>query len=130
LVPKGQKRECGSKKAKYLESFFRVFFSRKFFSRVGKPWARFPRIFWVGFLLGISFSKDYRLLCPPRQMQKERNLELLKRIIPTQIAHSPRSNRLLGCERLDLSSVVDLKIPFTLATDGLSSNYSLIYLMS
>jgi len=27
--------------------------------------------------------------------------------------------------RLDLSSVVDLKIPFTLATDGLSSNYSL-----
>ncbi len=38
------------------------------------------------------------------------------------IAHCPRSNRYLGCGRLDIK---DLKLPFTIATDGLSSNDSL-----
>jgi cytosine/adenosine deaminase-related metal-dependent hydrolase len=38
------------------------------------------------------------------------------------IAHCPRSNRLLGSGRLDIK---DLKVPFSVATDGLSSNYSL-----
>ncbi len=38
------------------------------------------------------------------------------------IAHCPRSNRYLGCGRLDIE---DLKLPFTIATDGLSSNDSL-----
>lgn len=38
------------------------------------------------------------------------------------IAHCPRSNRYLGCGRL---SIETLKLPFTLATDGLSSNDSL-----
>ncbi len=38
------------------------------------------------------------------------------------IAHCPRSNRYLGVGRLALES---LKLPFTLATDGLSSNDSL-----
>ncbi len=41
------------------------------------------------------------------------------------IAHCPRSNRLLGCGRLPLEKVMEYKIPFTLATDGLSSNTSL-----
>ena len=38
------------------------------------------------------------------------------------IAHCPRSNRYLGCGRL---AIENLKLPFTIATDGLSSNDSL-----
>ena len=38
------------------------------------------------------------------------------------IAHCPRSNRYLGCGRLAIES---LKLPFSVATDGLSSNDSL-----
>jgi cytosine/adenosine deaminase-related metal-dependent hydrolase len=38
------------------------------------------------------------------------------------IAHCPRSNRYLGCGRL---AIEDLTLPFTVATDGLSSNDSL-----
>jgi len=38
------------------------------------------------------------------------------------IAHCPRSNRYLGCGRL---AIENLKLPFTVATDGLSSNDSL-----
>lgn len=38
------------------------------------------------------------------------------------IAHCPRSNRYLGCGRL---AIENLKLPFSVATDGLSSNDSL-----
>jgi cytosine/adenosine deaminase-related metal-dependent hydrolase len=38
------------------------------------------------------------------------------------IAHCPRSNRYLGCGRL---AIEDLSLPFSVATDGLSSNDSL-----
>ena len=38
------------------------------------------------------------------------------------IAHCPRSNRYLGCGRLKIE---ELKLPFSVATDGLSSNDSL-----
>lgn len=38
------------------------------------------------------------------------------------IAHCPRSNRYLGCGRL---AIEELPLPFTVATDGLSSNDSL-----
>jgi len=38
------------------------------------------------------------------------------------IAHCPRSNRYLGCGRL---AIEDLTLPYTIATDGLSSNDSL-----
>ncbi len=41
------------------------------------------------------------------------------------IAHCPRSNRLLGCGRLPIETLIELNIPFTIATDGLSSNNSL-----
>ncbi|NEW60030.1 metal-dependent hydrolase [Sulfurovum sp. bin170] len=41
------------------------------------------------------------------------------------IAHCPRSNRLLGCGRLEVEELIKLDMPFTLATDGLSSNHSL-----
>lgn len=41
------------------------------------------------------------------------------------IAHCPRSNRYLGCGRLDVEKLEALEIPFTLATDGLSSNNTL-----
>ncbi len=41
------------------------------------------------------------------------------------IAHCPRSNRLLGCGRLPIETLIELNIPFTIATDGLSSNSSL-----
>ena len=38
------------------------------------------------------------------------------------IAHCPRSNRYLGCGRLEIEN---LDIPYSVATDGLSSNDSL-----
>jgi cytosine/adenosine deaminase-related metal-dependent hydrolase len=41
------------------------------------------------------------------------------------IAHCPRSNRFLGCGRLAIEELIKLDMPFTTATDGLSSNNSL-----
>jgi cytosine/adenosine deaminase-related metal-dependent hydrolase len=41
------------------------------------------------------------------------------------IAHCPRSNRLLGCGRLQIEKLETLNIPFSIATDGLSSNNTL-----
>ena len=41
------------------------------------------------------------------------------------VAHCPRSNRLLGCSRLEIEKLIDLDLPFSVATDGLSSNFSL-----
>jgi len=41
------------------------------------------------------------------------------------IAHCPRSNRLLGCGRLALETLIENNMPFTTATDGLSSNNTL-----
>jgi cytosine/adenosine deaminase-related metal-dependent hydrolase len=41
------------------------------------------------------------------------------------IAHCPRSNRLLGCGRLEIERLIALNLPFSVATDGLSSNSSL-----
>jgi len=41
------------------------------------------------------------------------------------IAHCPRSNRYLGCGRLDIATLDELDIPYSVATDGLSSNDSL-----
>ncbi|RUM70168.1 MAG: metal-dependent hydrolase [Sulfurovum sp.] len=41
------------------------------------------------------------------------------------IAHCPRSNRYLGVGRLPLETVKELDIPYSVATDGLSSNDSL-----
>jgi len=41
------------------------------------------------------------------------------------IAHCPRSNRFLGCGRLPIEQLLENKMPFTTATDGLSSNNSL-----
>ncbi len=55
---------------------------------------------------------------------KERELKYLAKK-KHSIAHCPRSNRLLGCGRLDIKRVKDLNIPFSVATDGLSSNSSL-----
>ncbi len=41
------------------------------------------------------------------------------------IAHCPSSNRILGCGRLAIEELIKLNIPFSIATDGLSSNNSL-----
>jgi cytosine/adenosine deaminase-related metal-dependent hydrolase len=41
------------------------------------------------------------------------------------IAHCPVSNRLLGCGLLSLEKLKNREIPYLVATDGLSSNYSL-----
>jgi len=41
------------------------------------------------------------------------------------IAHCPRSNRYLGCGRLPIEILKDLKLKYSIATDGLSSNDSL-----
>lgn len=41
------------------------------------------------------------------------------------INHCPTSNRLLNNNKLDISKLIDLEIPFAIGTDGLSSNNSL-----
>jgi cytosine/adenosine deaminase-related metal-dependent hydrolase len=41
------------------------------------------------------------------------------------IAHCPRSNRYLGCGRLAIETLNELNFPYSVATDGLSSNDSL-----
>ncbi|CAA6809952.1 MAG: BOX elements [uncultured Sulfurovum sp.] len=41
------------------------------------------------------------------------------------IAHCPRSNRLLGCGRLAIETLIENDMSFTTATDGLSSNNTL-----
>ena len=41
------------------------------------------------------------------------------------VAHCPRSNRYLGCGRLAIEELHALDIPYSVATDGLSSNDSL-----
>jgi len=41
------------------------------------------------------------------------------------IAHCPRSNRYLGCGRLAIETLKALDLPYSVATDGLSSNDSL-----
>ena len=41
------------------------------------------------------------------------------------IAHCPRSNRYLGCGRLPVETLKELNMPYSVATDGLSSNDSL-----
>ncbi len=41
------------------------------------------------------------------------------------IAHCPRSNRYLGCGRLRVEKLMDMEVPYCVATDGLSSNDSL-----
>ena len=41
------------------------------------------------------------------------------------INHCPTSNRLLNNNRLDIDNLIDLCIPFSIGTDGLSSNNSL-----
>jgi cytosine/adenosine deaminase-related metal-dependent hydrolase len=51
--------------------------------------------------------------------------EELERMKKGAIIHCPVSNRLLGNGVLDLKRVEKHDLPYTLATDGLSSNYSL-----
>jgi len=41
------------------------------------------------------------------------------------VAHCPRSNRYLGCGRLAIEILEEVRLPYTVATDGLSSNDSL-----
>ena len=55
------------------------------------------------------------------------NEEELQKIysINGSIAHCPVSNRLLNTGLLDIERVRNLNIPYSVATDGLSSNYSL-----
>jgi len=55
---------------------------------------------------------------------KERELSKMAQEGHT-IAHCPRSNRLLGCGRLDIQRVSEFGIPYSIATDGLSSNNTL-----
>ena len=55
------------------------------------------------------------------------NEEELQKIysMGASIAHCPISNRLLNSGLLNIERVKNLKIPYSVATDGLSSNYSL-----
>jgi len=54
----------------------------------------------------------------------EKELETISKI-DAKIAHCPISNRLLNVGKLDLEKVKNFKIPYSVATDGMSSNYSL-----
>ena len=54
----------------------------------------------------------------------DEELDIIKNL-NASIAHCPISNRLLNVGKLNLKKVMDKKIPFSVATDGLSSNYSL-----
>ncbi len=54
----------------------------------------------------------------------EKELEKISEI-DAKIAHCPVSNRLLNVGKLDLEKVKNYKIDYSVATDGLSSNYSL-----
>ena len=54
----------------------------------------------------------------------EEELQTISKMAAT-IAHCPISNRLLNTGLLDIERVKNLNIPFSVATDGLSSNYSL-----
>jgi len=54
----------------------------------------------------------------------EKELETIS-TIGANIAHCPVSNRLLNVGKLDLEKVKNFKIPYSVATDGMSSNYSL-----
>ena len=73
------------------------------------------------FLSGFDGYPTHFVHCVHAQ---EQELEKIAREKHT-IAHCPRSNRLLGCGKLDLQRLERLGIPFSLATDGLSSNNSL-----
>jgi len=55
------------------------------------------------------------------------NKEELEKIasLKASIAHCPISNRLLNTGLLNLENIEKLNIPYSVATDGLSSNYSL-----
>jgi len=55
------------------------------------------------------------------------NEEELQKIssMDASIAHCPISNRLLNTGLLDIERIKNLNIPYSVATDGLSSNYSL-----
>jgi len=54
----------------------------------------------------------------------EEELQTISKI-DAKIAHCPVSNRLLNVGKLDLEKVKNNSIPYSVATDGLSSNYSL-----
>jgi len=109
LESKAEREWLESSEGEFLEFFQKYFSSSCAVTNIGEF---------------IESFRDIRTHFVHLANAKREELELLKKYNHS-IAHSPRSNRLLGCGRLDLSSVVDLKIPFTLATDGLSSNYSL-----
>jgi len=87
-----------------------------------------------------NFLKQTKPLCTPKEFLKlfERHKTLLTHSVWAgdeelkmiadaghTVIHSPRSNRLLGCGRLKIEKLNSTKIPWLLATDGLSSNSSL-----
>ncbi len=53
-----------------------------------------------------------------------RDLEKIKKL-KAVINHCPTSNRLLNNSKLDIQSLTNMNIPFSIGTDGLSSNNSL-----
>ena len=53
-----------------------------------------------------------------------RELDMIDAMNGTMV-HCPVSNRLLGAGLLDLEEIKNREIPYTVATDGLSSNYSI-----
>ena len=93
------------------EGGFREFFEK--FFKVAKPLTNIDEF--------LNLFDNYPTLFVHLTQSSKKELERIKRE-GHFIAHCPRSNRLLGCKRLEIESIKDL---VSLATDGLSSNWSL-----
>jgi cytosine/adenosine deaminase-related metal-dependent hydrolase len=72
----------------------------------------------------LSFFADTRTIFTHCANAADEELDAIGNI-GGAIVHCPVSNRLLGCGLLSLEKVKNREIPYLIATDGLSSNYSL-----
>ena len=96
------------------EGEFKIFFEKLF------PNAK-PLIKPIEFLEKFKNTNTTFIHCV---YANDKELEKISEI-NASIAHCPVSNRLLNVGKLDLERVKNQSIPYSVATDGLSSNYSL-----
>jgi cytosine/adenosine deaminase-related metal-dependent hydrolase len=102
---------------KWLESGsgeFKPFFERVF--KLNAPFCSAKEF--------LSFFADTKTIFTHCANADDEELDAIKEI-GGAIAHCPVSNRLLGCGLLSLEKLKNREIPYLVATDGLSSNYSL-----
>ncbi|CCF81441.1 chlorohydrolase [Helicobacter bizzozeronii CCUG 35545] len=76
----------------------------------------------------LDLFKDQRLLLVHGLFASQEHLRYAKKTAQLTLISCPRSNRLLSGQILDLTPLEKLGIPFSIATDGKSSNYNLDFL--